>query len=309
MDASAPLPKRSGYTLRELEVLRAVITEGKTTAAAHQLGLSQPAVSRTIAQLEARYGRALFARKGNRLTPTSEALSLNEQIEPIFATLRRLDHREGQSSDRKRLRIAAPPTLAHRLLPGLVSAFLAENPGVAVHMEIGMTANVTATVADENADLGISDGLVRNDGLTMHPFRKAVAHAAIPAHHRLADKDVIVPEDLEGECFIALTRRFHTRNLYDRLFAAHGVTRKIIVETSTSIAVCEMVRQGIGIGLINPFPVCLRQYSDLVLRRFEPKVDYLSSFFVPSRQASPLALQFIEFARSAVPADAYSEPA
>lgn len=300
---------RNGLTLRELEVLRAVITEGKTTAAAHRLGISQPAVSRAITQLEARLNRQLFHRSGNRIQPTSEGLALNEQIEPIFATLARLDAADSEDTNPKRLRIAAPPTLSHRLLTRLIAGFLKENPEASVHLEIGMSINATAAVADENADLGISDTRTRHDGLRMYPFRHAIAHAAIPADHRLADREEITPEDLAGEPFIALTRRFHQRNVIDRIFAERGIERKIRAETATSIAICELVREGMGIGLVNPFPVSLRPLDGVVFRRFTPRVDYLTQFFVPAGPVAPIAQRFIEYARRAVPADAYSHPA
>ena len=57
-------------SLRELEVLQAMIATRKTVAAAQMLGISQPAVSRALAALEAHVGRPLFAREGGRLVPT-----------------------------------------------------------------------------------------------------------------------------------------------------------------------------------------------------------------------------------------------
>ena len=54
-------------SLRELEVLQAMIATRKTVAAAQMLGISQPAVSRALAALEADVGCALFARQGGRL--------------------------------------------------------------------------------------------------------------------------------------------------------------------------------------------------------------------------------------------------
>lgn len=298
-----------GITFRELEVLRAVISEGKTTAAAHRLGISQPAVSRAIAQLEARLNRQLFLRHGNRIEPTSEGLALNEQIEPIFTTLASLQATAAEAPNSRRLRITAPPTLAHRLVTRLIAGFLKENPDTSVHLEIGMSLTVTAAVADENADLGIGDIRVQHDGLRLFPFRRAFAHAAIPVDHRLANREEIVPEDLEGESFIALTRRFHQRNVYDRIFAEKGVERNMRAEVATSISVCELVREGMGIGLVNPFPVTLRHFEGVVFRPFRPSVEYLTYFFTPARTVSPIAQSFIEYARRAVPADAYSQPA
>ena len=114
---------------------------------------------------------------------------------------------------------------------------------------------------------------------------------------------------MAGEPFIALTRRFHQRNVYDRIFAERGIHREIKVETATSIAICELVRSGIGLGLVNPFPVGQCQFEGVEFRRFTPRVDYLTQFFMPSGKVTPIAQRFIEHARRTVPADAYSHPA
>ena len=70
------------HRLREFESLRAVVTTGTTIGAAKRLGISQSAVSRSLAQLEARVGRSLFVRQSGRIEPTAEALRLNEKTGP-----------------------------------------------------------------------------------------------------------------------------------------------------------------------------------------------------------------------------------
>ena len=82
--------RSSRPSVRELEVLHAVITTRKTTAAAQRLGGSQPAVSRAIGALEARLGRELFIRDGGRLVPTADAFALDAEAAPIFSALERL---------------------------------------------------------------------------------------------------------------------------------------------------------------------------------------------------------------------------
>ncbi len=303
-----PLLGSRGFTFRELEVLRAVIQEGKTTAAAHHLGISQPAVSRTIAQIEARTKRQLFERAGGRLTPTSAGLALNEQANPIFETLKRLDRDDWGSRENPRLRLHAPPTLAQALLPHLVRGFLELYPEVSLQVEIGASASIITAVANENADLGITDGLAEHNGLTPTPYRRAYGHALFPEGHPLAERDVIYPEDFHQQNFIALTRRFSVRNVYDRIFTAHNVERKIVVETATSYTLCEFVRKGLGIALVNPFPITLQPQAGLVIRPFHPKVPYTTSFFTPTGRTSTLAKRFVEYARENPPLDTNSEP-
>lgn len=295
--------RRPWPRLRELEVLAAVVREGKTTAAAHRLGLSQSAVSRSIATLEAGFGKQLFDRDGGRLTATSEALRIVQEVEPIFQVLDRLTGTAVAEAPSQPLRIAAPPTVAHRFMPALLAAFLEDHGELAVQLEIGTTEAVIASVANANAHLGISDGLIRHDGLIAQPLISTIGHVVMPPGHRLAGRPQVVPEDFAGERFIALTRRFHRRNVIDRVFAEHGVERRCVVETATSIAICEMVREGLGLGIVNPFPVAMRPGESLVFRPFEPRLDYAAAFFVPVGPIEPTTRRFIEFARCFVGGD------
>ena len=70
-------------TLRQLEILRAIIRCRTTMAAARQLGLSQPAVSNALKAMETQAGFALFERINNRLFPTREALALHEEADLV----------------------------------------------------------------------------------------------------------------------------------------------------------------------------------------------------------------------------------
>lgn len=296
-------------SLRELEVLAAVVRLGKTTAAAQALGISQPAVSRALASLEENFGCALFTREGGRLTPNAEGQRIAQEVGPVFEIVDGLRGAPAPAPQSAPLRIAAPPTLAHRYMPGLIAGFIAANPQMTVHMEIGMTEAVIASVANGNAHLGISDGLVKHDGLTPYPYLHSTGHVVMRLDHPLTALDRIAPEDLEDQPFVALTRRFHRRYVYDRIFAEHGVRRRQVAETATSIAVCEMVRAGLGLGIVNPFPVCLRDLDALAFRPFEPAVEYLSSFIAPQGPVAPLAQQFIAFARTQIPPDPRFRPA
>ena len=74
-------------SLRELEVFRATIFAGSATTAAQRLGISQPSVSRSLAQIEERMGMILFLRQNGRLVPTAEAMALNRELDSVFESL------------------------------------------------------------------------------------------------------------------------------------------------------------------------------------------------------------------------------
>ena len=71
---------------RQIEAFRTVIVTGGVTAAAQALHISQPAVTRLIHDLQYALGLKLFAKRGTRLVPTNEALSLYREVERQFVS-------------------------------------------------------------------------------------------------------------------------------------------------------------------------------------------------------------------------------
>ena len=304
----SPAGKRP--TLRELEVLRTLISLGKTTAAARKLGISQPAVSRAVQQLETRTGLTLFHREGGRLLPTADGLALYQESEPIFSTFERLERASWRPEEaRPVLSIAAPPTLMHWFLNDLLAQFSRQEPETHIQVENGSGLNVITMVANGNVDLGLVDSAQDHIGIRYVPFRTSDAHAIIPAASPLARHPEITPADLDGAPFIAIARRFPSRTRLERIFLAAGVEPEIRLEVSTAAAAYQFVRAGVGIAITNPFPMCLHRHDDVVFRPFRPTIAYETTFVLPSMTPpSTVARRFIDFLRQEQPEDGYSTP-
>lgn len=300
--------RRSAITLRELEVLHALIDVRTAVNAARTLGISQSAVSRRLAQLEDRLGFNLFIRSGGRLVATVEAHSINEQLEPVFATLERIaNHAEAPPHTHGgTLRIVAPPTIAHRFLPGLVASFSKHNPELQIVFEVIASDALVTGVAECRFDVGLTDTIPAHDGIQNWPLLSTPAICMLPDGHRLADRDVIHPEDLDGESFIALSRRHSSRAAVDRAFERVGVTRRIFIEASTNVSAMEFVREGLGVALVNPFPIIHKIGQGIAVRPFLPEIGYSANFLLPSsRPPSAATLAFIESVRAGLDRTAY----
>ncbi|WP_282610367.1 LysR substrate-binding domain-containing protein [Pelagibius sp. Alg239-R121] len=298
------------HSLREFETLRAVISAGSTTAAARRLGISQSAVSRSISQLESRIGQMLFEREQGKLQPTVEALALNENLDPLFDALAGIDGAKWKSSPQEPLRVAAPPTLAHRFLVRSVASYLKANPDQMVSLEICTSDDLIGGIVDERFDLGITSADQTRAGLKLIPYRLSKGVCILPKGHKLTKHDVMRPEYFDGVDFIALTRRHRARMILDQHFARAGVSPRIIVETATSVAACEFVRNGLGITMTNPFPLISGSDDDIVVRPFEPDIAYRTSFAVSaSRPPSVSARSFMRHIRLSTPKSDLWEPA
>ncbi len=295
----------AGITLRELEVLQALVLAGTAMNAGRTLGISQSAVSRRLAQLEERLGRKLFERAGGRLMPTVEALSIHEQLDPIFDALARIARQVGDPPQGE-LRIVAPPTIGHRFLPARVAAFGKRNPELRITFEVLASDSLVTGVAECRYDVGLTDTSTAHDGIQSEVLLATEAICILPCGHPLATREVIRPEDLEGEPFVAMTRRHSSRTAIDRVFERAGVTRRIVIETATVVSAVEFVREGLGISLVNPFPIVHQFGRGIELRPFLPAIRYNASFLLPSsRPPSATTRAFIEQVRASLDRAAY----
>lgn len=298
------------HRLRELESLRAIVTTGTTIGAAHRLGVSQSAVSRALSQLEARVGQSLFVRTSGRIEPTAEALRLNDTLDPIFETLAKIEGVDWAAPEEAPLRLIIPPALAQHFVISRVAGFLKSNPGTRLQMDIQATDALVSGILDLRYDLGLSSAMIRRSGVTLVPWRRSQVVCAMPIGHPLTARKRVEPKDLDGVDTIEFLRRIGTRAITDQVLMKAGATPRRVAETATAMTALELVREGLGVTLINPFPLLSAGFAGIEIRPFDAAIHYSTSFVLPAgRPPTQLARQFMQFIRDTTPKDPYSDPA
>ena len=298
---------RPRASIREYEVLRAVITSGTVTAAAHRLGISQPAVSRLLAQLESNVGVTLFERRGGRLRPTAEAVRLNGRLDRLFDALAYLDGTDPSDPASQPLRLAAPPTLGHRFLAGLMASFMKQNPGQMVSLETCTSNGLVSRLVDDTIDLGFTLAELTHSAMELIPFHQTRAVCVMAHDHPLARHRVITPEILHGQDHIALMRRHMVRTRLDQVFANANVRPRTVAEVATGVSAITLARAGVGVAVICPFPLVRHADPELAVRPFVPEFVYRVSFAVSTvRPMSRPARAFMRHVQLAVRSDARS---
>ncbi|MDJ0684626.1 MAG: LysR substrate-binding domain-containing protein [Alphaproteobacteria bacterium] len=301
--------RKNWHSLREYEALRAMITAGTTTAAARQLSVSQSAISRAIASLEARNGHLLFVRESGRLEPTAEALRLNEAIDPILAALAEIDGQDASAEPRDRLKIVAPTTIAHNFLQAKLDSFLSMQPNIFVSLEVCASDALVAGIAEERFDIGVTDHMVQHFAVRRVPFRQSALVCVMPEGCDLSAKDRVTAQDLANRDLVALTKRHIVRTKADQLLASAGAAPRIKIETATAVSALDFVRRGAGVALLNPFPVLSGNAEGVQVRPFLPSVSFQTSFLTPRGKAvSAIARSFMRHTRQVTVQDPWSEP-
>lgn len=283
--------------LKQLDAFRAVMMTGSVTNAADYLYVSQPAISRLVADLERSIGFSLFVRaKGSALVPTPEANSFYRDVNRNFAGLEVIkkaandikNFRSGQ------LRIASLPALAMGFLPVVIHKFREEHPDITVQLQTRSSSTVRHWVAAQQFDLGLARP-GEYPGVEAELFCSIPGVCIMQKDHPLASKELITPKDLDGEDFISLGTEDLTRARIDRVFEKHNVAPNITVETQYAATICGLVLKGVGVSIINPITALDFIDRELTIRQFDPSVQFEYYIFVPRhRPLSRVTRIFLE---------------
>jgi DNA-binding transcriptional LysR family regulator len=261
------------------------------------LFITQPAISRLIADLEHRSNLKLFVRKPNRLEPTPEAQALYREVDRAFIGLQEIRRTAEAIANKQHgsLRIVAMPVCVDSFLPPLIAEFLQQHPHINIELESAPRIQALDLVRSQRLDLGIVSLSRREDvGLQVQSFCRQQAVCVLPANHRLADKAEIHARDLANEPFISLSRGSPFRARFDEIFIKAGIQRVFSIETRTQRTIYELVRRGAGVAILDPL-VTDSLDLDVVIKPFLPQVTW--DYAVVQSNSAPTSLitqSFIE---------------
>lgn len=286
--------------LRQIEAFRAVMVHKTVTRAAQTLHVSQPAVSRLIADLEYHVGFSLFKRDKGRLVPTPEAQALYEDVERAFVGLDKITEtaKEIREFRTGRLFISCMPALALSVLPSMVHDFSARHPGITISLQAHSSQRVLEWVGTQQCDLGFIGMHIEDPAVTILPLATGYLRLMMQPTHPLAKKRVIHIQDLKDQAFVSLGQLQDVRPLIDQAFHAAGVKRRMRIETQLSSVACELVKAGAGVSLIDPVTASFYSKQGLVSKPFLPAIDFHYSAVLPAyRPPARLAMEFLENAK------------
>ena len=272
---------------RQIEVFRAVMAAGQVTRAAERLHSSQPTVSRELARLEQVLGIALFDRVNGRLRPTVRALALLEEVELSYVGLERISATAQQLRHvaQGRLQVAGLPAFAQALLPEALQRFAQAQPEAGVSITPLESPVLESALSDQRFDLGLSERREAPVACTLHTLLVVDEVVVLPPGHALAGRSVLRPADFEGQAFISLAATDPYRQQIDALFTQAGVTRRLQIDSPSAVSVCALVRQGLGLAIVNPLTALALADTGLQLRPLSVAIPFHVAAVMPQWRA------------------------
>jgi DNA-binding transcriptional LysR family regulator len=241
--------------LRQLRAFVAVAEEGSFTLAARRIFVTQSAVSHSLRTLEEQLSCKLLDRSGKRVMVTAEGELLLKRCRRMLHELeqvgRDLDglRRWGQT----RIRIGAPHTLCHFLIPSVLREFRDCFPRCDPLIEAGDTAVLLDQLGESNLDLVV--GLKprgRSDEGYRPMFRDRLAFVVSPFHPWASD-DAVVESTMRDHQFIIYAKATETHRLIEEWMeneSGHGKKTLVLGDMQ---AIKEMAKLGIGVGIVAPW--------------------------------------------------------
>ncbi len=234
----------------QLRYFLKIADSGSYTRAAEELGITQPALSRSIQKLESELGRPVFERtmKSIRLTETGELLQPRaRQILDIINDTKMQVRDDGQSGT---VRIGAIPTVAPYYLPSLLKSFSSKFPNAQVIVQEDTTEHLLKKCTQGDIDAALIALPIQAQYLDILELFDEELLIVLPADHRLAEKPKLTFKDIEDEPFVLLDE---AHCLSDNIisFCRRKLRQPVSVERTSQLAtVQELVSLAHGISMI-----------------------------------------------------------
>lgn len=277
---------------RDLAILKTVIEKGSVTAAANALNVSQPAMSRSLQQIEQRLGITLFRRERQRLFPTREAEILYGDIAHAVSSVEAValharDLKEGRSGA---LRIASIAAFANSILPRAVARFRRSKPGVEFVIEVLSAREVAQRVATFRSEIGLLIDTAPLSGIHIEELCTSPFGCVLPADHPLASRSFLSVSEIADCPLVCLNRMLPLGALAHRLFQQHDLVLRPVAEVSQSSVACVLIESGAGIGLLDKLSILgIATKAALVFVPFRPEEKIVGRLVVPAHGTRTLA--------------------
>ncbi|MFE6100620.1 LysR family transcriptional regulator [Streptomyces laurentii] len=297
---------------RHLRVLRAVAATGSFSAAARELGCTQPAVSQQMKALEASAGTPLLVRAGREMRLTQAGEALVRHASGILAGLTAAEEEVAAIAGLRagRVRLVSFPSGSSALVPAALAALRAAHPGTRVSLVEAEPPRSVEMLREGDCDVALAFrygvGPDTWDDLVVRPLLADRLVGLVPEDHRLAGAERVTIGELAEDPWIAGCPRCR-RQLVDVCREA-GFTPRIDFATDDYPAVMGLVGAGLGVAVLPQLAIESVRPRGAVAVTVEPAVEReIVALTLPDLEQVPaVAATLDELTRAAARAAATS---
>lgn len=262
-------------TWRQFEAFRSIMKTGSVTLAADMIGVSQPAVSTLLSNLEGELGYQLFVRERGRLVPTKEAEALAGSVDRAFVGLDEIvtSARAIGQLQQGLLRVAVMPSLAGRFITDIIADFLRDHENISLVFDVQPRLTALNWILTDRCDIAITSLPAASSEINAVSLSAGTAVCLIHQDHVLAKKSVITAGDLHGQRLICLPPETRISSRLEVLLDEAGSIPINRIQCRSTKPIWDLVDRNLGISVVTDFPFAAARGGNVVVRAFEPAIQ------------------------------------
>jgi DNA-binding transcriptional LysR family regulator len=237
-------------TLKTLQIFVTVYREGSITGAACRLGITQPAVSSAIRELEHHFAVKLFQRSGRSIAKTPNADTLYDYASHITALYSDMNHAFRDADAGIPLRIGSSISIGTCILPRCIRAYIDHTHSPMPYVKIDSSDIIVRMIEENQLDYALIEGSTHSGRILSEPL---ITDRLIPVcspDHPLASRKQLRLDDLREENFLLREKNSGTRQLAESVLAQHSFVLTPAWESTSTTAIMEAVSLNLGISIL-----------------------------------------------------------
>jgi DNA-binding transcriptional LysR family regulator len=255
-------------TLRQIEVIRAIMLRGTISGAAEHLGVSPPGISRLVKHTEESLGLRLFERRSGLFVPSVEAGAVFDQIREVYRGVENLQLAltSLKKGEDVQLAFASAPSVAQFIAPRVIRTMRKRYPDLYVDLNILKIEETVDYLLLERGEFVIMSSAVQNDGVANMKLATGRIVAILPEGHPLGETAVVSVADLAQEPLIGVEPSDPYGRMLAAPFAEAGIELRHSIRGRFAQTVVGLVRLGLGVALIDEYSVAEAEMPGLLRR-------------------------------------------
>lgn len=236
-----------------LRMVKAIVEMGTVTKAAETLGITQSALSHRIKDAERRIGKALFVKRGKKLTLTAAGERLLYAADIVLKEMENVEFEISTlgNTSTELIKIGMKSYgIYDWLTPVLIELNSRTTPDL-IELSVEIVDEPLTALKDEKIDLAILSQRVMDTSFQTTKLFKDELFAVLPKNHPNASKPYLEPEDFSGESYILHETTPEKGREYDKFFSHEPLSLKKIIKVGLTDAILELVQNGIGVTILN----------------------------------------------------------
>jgi DNA-binding transcriptional LysR family regulator len=249
-------------TLRQIEVIRAIIVTGTVGGAARLLNVSSPGISRIMKHAETSVGVKLFSRRGGRYSPTPQANAIFNQINGVYDKVEDLQYvisriKRGANAQ---LGIGSVPSIASVMVPRAIAELRRTLPNLLIEVDILKIEEAADYLLLGKGDVVVSSDRPDHAMLAVAPLARGRLKCIVPDSHPLARRTRVTAAEIVKHPLIGVDVNDPYGRIMAAIFTRQSLSYEVTIRARFGSTVCALVSQGLGIAIIDEFTLAADQW-------------------------------------------------